>query len=98
MSHEMRHLCHNFAGVKLRPDIIMTLKELSYNFFKAHIFMGIGYAIVDIIAYRRHMSCPWLFGLLTGLLFSIHIYKKGLIILVDEYKRLKSKNKDENIS
>ena len=59
--------------------------------------MGIGYAIGDIIAYRRHMSCPWLFGLLTGLLFSIHIYKKGLIILVDEYKRLKSKNKDENI-
>ena len=34
--------CHNFASVKLRPDIIMTLKELSYNFFKAHIFMGIG--------------------------------------------------------
>lgn len=76
----------------------MTLTELSYIFFKAHILMGIGYAIGATIAYRHGINLPWLIGLLTGLLFSIHIYRKCIIVLINEYKRLKTKNRNENFS
>lgn len=67
-------------------------------FIKAHILMGIGFGIGEIIAHFRDISCSWLLGLLIGLLFSAHHYKKCLIVLIREYKRLKTKNKHENIS
>lgn len=76
----------------------MTLPELSNTFFKAHLLMGIGCFIGHTAACGRSMSYPYIVGLLTGLLCSLHLYKKCLIVLIDEYKRLKSKSKNENIS
>lgn len=76
----------------------MTLAELNYKFFKAHILMGMGYITGELIANSRGMSCPWLFGLLMGLLFSISLYNKCLTVLFNEYKRLKDKNKDKDLS
>lgn len=76
----------------------MTLAELSYSFFKTHLLMGTGYAVGEKIEYIRNISCPWLFGLLIGLLFSLHIYIKGITVLIDEYKRLKTKNINENLA
>lgn len=77
----------------------MTLEELSYNFFKAHMLMGIGAFIGNMVADMYHLKYPLLVALLTGLLVSIHIYRQCIAVLIEEYKRLKSK-KDEkkNIS
>lgn len=76
----------------------MTLAELSYTFFKAHILMGAGCIIGEIIANIQGMSCSWLFGFLMGLLLSLHLYNKCATALFNEYKRLKAKNKNENLS
>ena len=76
----------------------MTLQELNYTFFKAHILMGAGYVIGELIAYSRGLSCSWLFGLLMGLFFSLHLYSKCFKVLIEEYKRLKTKNRNENFS
>lgn len=78
----------------------MTLEELSYKFFKAHILMGIGTAIGAAIADTFGYSYPLSVGLLTGLLFSIHLYRKCVMVLIIEYKRLKAieKNEKKNIS
>lgn len=77
----------------------MTLEELNYKFFKAHILMGIGAFIGNMAAYMYHLKYPLLVALLTGLLTSIRIYRQCVAVLIEEYKRLKSK-KDEkkNIS
>lgn len=71
----------------------MTLAELSYTFSKAHILMGTGCIMGEIIANSRGMNYAWLFGLLMGLLFSLRLYNKCLTALFNEYKRLKAKNK-----
>lgn len=76
----------------------MTLAELSYTFFKAHLLMGAGFIIGELIAYSRGLSCSWLFGLLMGLLFSLRLYYKCITALLIEYKRLKTKNRNENFS
>lgn len=78
----------------------MTLEELSYKFFKAHMLMGIGTAIGAGAAESYHLSYPLAVGLLTGLLFSIHLYRKCVMVLIIEYKRLKAieKNEKKNIS
>lgn len=77
----------------------MTLEELNYKFFKAHMLMGIGALIGNMVAYMYHFKYPLLVALLTGLLISIRIYRQCAAVMVEEYKRLKSK-KDEkkNIS
>lgn len=78
----------------------MTLDELSYKFFNAHILMGLGAAIGAGVAESYGLSYPLAVGLLTGLLFSIHLYRECTIVLINEYKRLKAKEKNEkqNIS
>ena len=76
----------------------MTLPELSYNFLKAHILMGTGFITGELVANSRGISCSWLFGLLMGLFFSLRLYSKCLNVLFSEYKRLKAKNRNENIS
>lgn len=76
----------------------MTLAELSYTFFKAHILMGAGCMIGEIIADSQGMSCSWLFGFLMGLLLSLRLYNKCVTALFNEYKRLKAKNKNEKLS
>lgn len=76
----------------------MTLAELSYTFFKAHILMGAGCVLGEIVANGRDISCPWLFGILMGLLFSLRLYYKCITALLIEYKRLKTKNRNENFS
>lgn len=70
----------------------MTLAELNYTFFKAHILMGAGCMIGEIIADSHRMSRSWLFGFLMGLLFSLRLYNKCVTALYNEYKRLKAKN------
>lgn len=77
----------------------MTLEELSYKLFKAHMLMGMGTLIGNVAADMHHLKHPLLAGLLMGLLFSIHIYRQCVAVLIEEYKRLKTK-KDEkkNIS
>lgn len=47
----------------------MTLTELNYIFPKAHILMGVGCVLGEIIANGQGISCPWLLGCLMGLLF-----------------------------
>ena len=76
----------------------MTLAELSYTIFKAHVLMGTGFITGELIANSRGMSCSWLFGLLIGLSFSLSLYRKCLNVLFIEYKRLKAKNRNENLS
>lgn len=76
----------------------MTLTELSYTFFKAHILMGVGCVLGEIIANGHGISCPWFFGCLMGLLFSLRLYKKCIYALLSEYKRLKAKYRNENLS
>ena len=76
----------------------MTLAELSYTFFKAHILMGVGCVLGEIVANGRGMSCTWVFGILMGLLFSLRLYYKCITALLIEYKRLKAKNRNENLS
>ena len=76
----------------------MTLQELNYTFFKAHILMGAGYVLGEIVANGRGMSCTWVFGILMGLLFSLRLYYKCITALLIEYKRLKTKNRNENFS
>lgn len=76
----------------------MTLSELSYTFFKAHILMGAGCTIGEIIAHNGNMDNSWLFALSIGLLFSLRLYNKCITVLIDEYKRLKFRNRNENLS
>lgn len=76
----------------------MTLQELSHTFSKAHILMGTGVITGELIANSRGMSCSWLFGLLMGILLSLHLYNKCVIALFNEYKRLKARNGNENLS
>lgn len=71
----------------------MTLEELSYKFFKAHILMGMGTAIGAVTAETFGLSYPLTIGLLTGLLFSIHVYRKCIMVLIIEYKRLRTRSK-----
>lgn len=73
----------------------MTLTELNIKFFKAHILMGIGTAIGAGAAESYGLSYPLAVGLLTGLLSSIHLYRECTIVLINEYKRLKAKEKNE---
>lgn len=54
--------------------------------------------IGEIIADSQGMSCSWLFGFLMGLLLSLRLYNKCVTALFYEYKRLKAKNKNENLS
>ncbi len=72
----------------------MTLAELNLKFFKAHMLMGIGSAIGAAIAEKHGIGHPLIIGLLTGLLFSIHLYHKCIMVLIAEYKRLKNKKKN----
>lgn len=76
----------------------MTLAELSFTFFKAHILMGAGCMIGEIIAHSGNMDYSWLFSLLIGLLFSLRLYSKCITVMIEEYKRLKFRNKNENLS
>ena len=73
----------------------MTLEELNYKFLKAHILMGIGTIIGVIIAGVHNLSHPLCAGLLTGLLFSNHIYRKCITVLMEEFRRLKSPKNNE---
>lgn len=74
----------------------MTLAELNYKFLKAHIRMMAGTVIGNVIAHTQGLSYPLMFGFLIGLLFSIHIYRQCIVVLIAEYKRLKrEKNKHE---
>lgn len=54
--------------------------------------------IGEIIADSQGMSCSWLFGFLMGLLLSLRLYIKCITVLIDEYKRLKFRNRNENLS
>lgn len=74
----------------------MTLTELSYKFFKAHICMGLGCALGLRIAQWNSIRHPIIFGALAGLLLSLHLYLQCIRVLCKEYKQLKFKNKDEN--
>lgn len=74
----------------------MTLGELNSKFVKAHALMGIGAGIGVASAEMQGLRHPLIIGILIGLLFSIHIYRKCIIVLIEEYKRLKSNKKDEN--
>lgn len=60
--------------------------------------MGAGCLIGEIIADSLGMSCSWLFGFLIGLLLSLRLYNKCITVLIDEYKRLKFRNRNENLS
>lgn len=74
----------------------MTLAELNYEFFKAHMFMGVGALIGNVVAESQHLRYPLLVGLLAGLLFSMHIYRQCVSVLIEEYKRLKTKEDEKN--
>jgi uncharacterized membrane protein YkvI len=60
--------------------------------------MGAGCIIGEIIANIHGMGCSWLVGFLMVLLLSLHLYNKCVTALFNEYKRLKAKNKNENLS
>lgn len=78
----------------------MTIEELNRIFAKAHFRLIGGSIIGQVFAHYYGIEHQITFGTLIGLLFSAHLYKKGIIVLIKEYKRLKSlKKKDnENIS
>lgn len=97
MYRHLRQLDANFANKK---HSIMTLPELNHKFSKAHMLMGIGTAIGAAIAKTYGIRHPLIMGLLTGLLVSIHLYHKCIMVLITEYKRLKTNkhNENENIS
>lgn len=78
----------------------MTIEELNRIFAKAHFRLIGGSFIGQMFAHYYGIEHQMTFGILTGLLFSAHLYKKGITVLIKEYKRLKSlkKNNDENIS
>lgn len=71
----------------------MTLAELHLKFLKADILLGTGIIIGEAIAHFKGLNHSWLFGLLTGLLFSLRIYHDCIIVLADEYRRLRAKGK-----
>lgn len=71
----------------------MALTELN---FKAHTLMGAGTVIGTVVAETLNIRYPLTMGLLTGLLFSIHIYRKCILVLIVEYKRLKAQKNSEN--
>lgn len=74
----------------------MTLAELNHKFFKAQILMMAGTVIGSVIAYTQGLSHLLTFGFFIGLLFSIHIYRQCIVVLIAEYKRLKrEKNRHE---
>lgn len=54
--------------------------------------------IGEIIAHNGNMDNSWLFALPIGLLFSLRLYNKCVTVLIDEYKRLKFRNRNENLS
>lgn len=73
----------------------MTFAELNYKFFKAHMLMGVGALIGNVVAESLHLRYPLLVGLLTGLLFSMHIYRQCVSVLIEEFKRLKTKDDEK---
>lgn len=74
----------------------MTLTELNFNFFKAHLLMVLGIFAGELVAVLRCLRHPLLFGILCGLLLSAHIYRRCIIALIKEYKHLKDKHNNEN--
>lgn len=74
----------------------MTLENLNLKFFKAHFLLIIGIFTGEAIAYVHGVRHPSLLGFLVGLLFSIHVYRQCICILVEEYRRLKSKKDAES--
>lgn len=73
----------------------MTLTDLNRKFLKAHVLMMAGTVIGNVIANTQGLRHPLVFGILTGLLFSIHIYRQCIEVLMTEYKRLKSKENEK---
>ena len=73
----------------------MPLTELNRKFFKAHLLMGIGAFLGVIVASLNSFSYPLLYGFLSGLLLSVHTYRQCLIVLIEEYKRLRNKHNTE---
>jgi hypothetical protein len=74
----------------------MTLAELNYRCLKAHLLLAVGTIIGEIIAHIYGIKYTLLFGLLTGLLFSLHVYRQCIIVLINEYRNLKSKQNNGN--
>lgn len=69
----------------------MTLAELNSKFIKAHLLMAAGVMAGSFIARRYGIGHPIIFCGLTGLLFSLYVYRRCVCVLIDEYRRLKSK-------
>ncbi len=53
--------------------------------------MAAGVMAGAIIARIYGIGHPIIFCGLTGLLFSLHVYRRCVCVLIDEYRRLKSK-------
>ncbi len=97
----MIHHCSNFALENQKSiAITVTIEELNRIFVKAHLRLIVGSFIGQMFAHHYGIECQMTFGIFIGLLFSVHLYKKGMTVLIKEYKRLKSlkENNNENIS
>lgn len=55
--------------------------------------MAAGVMAGAIIARIYGIGHPIIFCGLTGLLFSLHVYRRCVCVLIDEYRRLKSKHR-----
>lgn len=65
-------------------------KEFYKKFHRAQVLMLLGYLVGVLIAIFLHLHHTELYGLLTGLLFSIHRYRQGFCEFIDEeIKRIK---------
>ena len=80
-------------------DQFMTFEELQRTLNKAVLYFGAGAIIGCGIADYFMLSHAMFFAIATGLLCSLHLICKWVMALVEEYKRLKSQENDnENFS
>lgn len=76
----------------------MTIKQLNRKFRKAHLYMFIGTIVGCVITRFLMVKHGTIFALVVGLLFSCYQYSICVRVLKAEYKRLKAKNRNENLS
>lgn len=77
----------------------MTFEELQRTLNKAVLCFGTGMIIGYFIADYFMLSHAMIFAIATGLLCSLHLICRWVMALVEEYKRLKAQeDENENIS
>ena len=99
--HEMyRYLIQrdiNFV-TSIKLIVTMTFVELQRTLNKAVLRLGVGMIVGYCIAAMFMLSHTIIFAIATGLLCSLHLICRWVMALVEEYKRLKSQeNENENI-